>query len=448
MTTRWHMRRRDFLGASALAAGSLLVLPGRAPAQGGAKPLAGTTLNVSCWSSSYPKYLADYIPEFEQATGAKVNYETPSFPIYNQRIDIELSTQGSAYDVLNVTFIYSGRWIGAGWFAPLDDYIKDPKKTPADWGGDDFLPGATAALRDKTGRLYGIPWIADIFMAGAARYDLIEQAGKRMPDTFDEVLDVCKAVNRKSGVPAYLAENHYGWTFIPWLQGFGGDVFRAPPDDLMPVLDSPEAAHAAEFYANLLRTYGPDGAISYTYDQVNATLKQGRVNYSTNNEAFLVQMGDPDSKVAKTCNFAMFPAGPKGRFPGVATHGWGIPVGSKNKDAAWEFIKWAMSKEMTRRMIVEKNYSSITRRSLIEGPELKGKMQINGHDVSKIYLDTIDLGSKGYMKYRTVPVYPQVDKEIDIAIQKIASQQMSAKEAMKQAQENSITQLQRSGVKL
>jgi multiple sugar transport system substrate-binding protein len=38
------------------------VLPGRAPAQG----------------------------------GAKVNYETPSFPIYNQRTDVELSTGGSS----------------------------------------------------------------------------------------------------------------------------------------------------------------------------------------------------------------------------------------------------------------------------------------------------------------------------------------------------------------
>jgi hypothetical protein len=38
--------------------------------------------------------------------GAKVNYEMPSFPIYNQRTDVELSTGGSSYDVLNVTFIY------------------------------------------------------------------------------------------------------------------------------------------------------------------------------------------------------------------------------------------------------------------------------------------------------------------------------------------------------
>ena len=86
------VRRRQVL-ASAAGGAALLALPGQAPAQGGAKKLAGVTLNISCWSAPYPKYLAEYIPEFEQATGAKVNYETPSFPIYNQRMDIELSTE-------------------------------------------------------------------------------------------------------------------------------------------------------------------------------------------------------------------------------------------------------------------------------------------------------------------------------------------------------------------
>ena len=86
-----RLRRRRFLQAGVAAAGALM-LPGRAPAQGGAKPLSGTTLNIACWSSPYAKLLTDYIPQFEEATGAKVNYETPSFPIYNHRIDIELST--------------------------------------------------------------------------------------------------------------------------------------------------------------------------------------------------------------------------------------------------------------------------------------------------------------------------------------------------------------------
>jgi multiple sugar transport system substrate-binding protein len=445
MTMR--MRRRQFVLAGAAAAGSL-VLPGKAPAQGGAKPLSGTTLNIACWSAPYAKLVAEYIPEFEAATGAKVNYETPSFPIYNQRIDVELSTHGAAYDVLNVTFIYVGRWLGAEWFTPLDEFSKDPNKTPTDWDIGDFLPGAVNTFKDKAGRLCAIPWTADIYMVGASRYDIFEKVGKTMPDNFDALPETMKAIHNLDGVPGFLTENHYGWSFIPFLQGFGANVFRDPPDDVMPVLDTPEAVAAAEFFSKLVRDYGPDGALSYTYDQVVATLKSGRANYSPNGQIFVLQMGAPDSKVAKTCNFAMCPEGPKGRFPGVASHGWGIPVGSKNKDAAWQFIVWAMSKPVIKKMVVERGYSSITRRSLIESPEFKGKLNINGHDITKIYLNTIALGTRGYMKYRTVHVYPQVDKQIDIAIQNIVSRQMSAAEAMRQAQQNSVTELKRAGVKL
>lgn len=441
-----RIRRRHFLAGGAAAAGSLM-LPGRAPAQGGTKPLAGTTLNVSCWNHPYAKLLKDLIPQFEDESGAKVNYETPAFPIYNQRIDIELSTHGSAYDVLNVTFIYVGRWIEAGWFVPLDDYMHDPKKTPAGWDPSDFLPGVTSAFKDKAGKLYGIPWTGDIYMAGAGRFDLFEQAGLAMPDNFDALAAALKTVHNKDGVAAFMTDNHYGWSFIPFLQGFGGNVFRDPPHDLMPVLDTPDAIAGAEFFSNLLRSYGPDGVVSYTYDMMVAALKAGRANYCPNGQIFVVQLAAPDSKVAKTCNFSMCPAGPKGRFPGVATHGWGIPVGAKQKDAAWQFITWAMSKKVTMQL-VEKGYASITRRSLIESPEFKGKMTLNGHDIVKTYLDTIALGEKGYMKYRTVPVYPQVDKQLDIAIQNIASQQMSAKAAMQQAQQNSVAELKRAGIKL
>jgi multiple sugar transport system substrate-binding protein len=73
-----------------------------------------------------PQAPAAWLPEFEALTGAKVNFDAPSFPVYNQRADLELSTKGSAYDVVNVTFIYSSRWINSGWLTPLDDYIRNP----------------------------------------------------------------------------------------------------------------------------------------------------------------------------------------------------------------------------------------------------------------------------------------------------------------------------------
>ena len=416
---------------------------------GVSKQFAGTTLNVASWSGPWPKWLGEYIPEFEQQTGMTVNYETPAFPVYNQRADLELSTKGSAYDVLNITFIWSARWLGAGWFHPIDEYVKDPNKTPPDWGTDDFLP-VIENLKDKAGKLYGFPWIADVYMAAAARHDLIEQAGLKMPTTFDEMLKVLEAVHDKDGVKGFVTENHHGWTWIPYLQGFGGNVFRNPPDDLMPTLDTPEAIEAAEWYSNVLKKYTPEGILSITYDQALQTLMQGRANYITFNHAWVSQLGEPDkSKVATTVAYSMMPAGPKGAFPGVATHGFGIPVGSKNKDAAWQFILWAFSKDMFTRMLTEKGYTSITRNSVVEAPEFKQKNSINGYDLADIYSKSIDLAGKGgYMKYRTINVYPQVDQQIDKAIERIVSGQASAKESMQKAQTDSIADLKKAGLDL
>ena len=439
--------RRTLLASAAATAG-LLVLPGRAPAQGGKKKLDGVTLHVACFSHTYSEFLRSYLPEFEQETGAKVVYDTPAFPIYNQRMDIELSTHSAAHDVINVTFIYSGRWVGAGWTTPLDAFLNDPKKTPADFDPGDFLPGTTAAFKDAEGGLHAIPWIADAQQAGATRYDLIEKAGFKQPDNFDQMPAMLKALKAQGGPAPFATENHYGWQFPPYLLAFGGLIFRHPPDDLHPMLDTPEAIHGAEFFSDMLRSYGPDGILSYTYDQVAQALKDGTINYSTNNETFLVRMAEPDSKVARTCALSMMPAGPAGRFPNVASHGWGMPAAARNKDASWEFITWAMSKQLLLRMFKEKGYSSVTRASMIAQPEFQQKLMINGFDGAKIYRDTLDLAGKGYTVYRTVAPYPPIDREIDVAIQNIVSQQMSAKEAMQRAQQNSLRALKQAGVKL
>ncbi len=46
-------------------------------------------------------------------------------------------------------------------------------------------------------------------------------------------------------------------------------------------------------------------------------------------------------------------------------------------------------------------------------------------------------GEKGYMKYRTVPVFPQVGDKINRAIEAIATRQMDAPAALKQAEAQS-----------
>ena len=433
-------------------AGSLLVpfslKSGKAVAQGGRKPFDGVTLNISCWSGTYPKLIADYLPEFTEQTGIKVNYDTPGFPVYNQRADLELSTKGSGFDVLNVTFIYTSRWIGAGWLTPLDPYIKDPSKTPADFEFADFLEGSVQPLRSRTGEIFGIPWISDVQIAAASRFDLFKTNGLVMPDTFEDLERVTKLLHKKDNVSAFLYENHWGWTFIPFLQGFGGNVFRNPPDDLMPTFDTPEAVEAAEFFARMVNSYGPEAATGYTYDQVTEALRAGRVNYSMHNHAYCALLGTEGSSVVKTSNFSLVPKGPKGRFPGIASHGWGIPVGAKNKDASWEFIKWSLSKGLLLRMVEKNGLGSVTRKSVIDSDAYKKQMVINGVDTGQILLDTIAMSKQGHMAYRTVHVYPQANAQINQAFSRVVSGQMKAKESFALAQTNTIADFKRAGVKL
>ncbi|WP_435953808.1 hypothetical protein [Dryocola sp. BD626] len=52
------------------------------------------------------------------------------------------------------------------------------------------------------------------------------------------------------------------------------------------------------------------------------------------------------------------------------------------------------------------------------------------------------------MKYRTVDVYPQVDQQLNKAIALIISGQLSARQAMQQAQAATIADLKRAGAKI
>lgn len=442
-------QRRHLLQATA-GIGASLLLPGLSSAQpGGARRFQGVTLNVSTFSAAYPRLLQQWLPEFEALSGAKVNFDAPSFPIYNQRADLELSTKGSAYDVVNVTFIYSSRWIDSGWLTPLDEFIASPQHTPADWDLNDFLSGARAPETGRDGKLYGIPWMAEALLSASSRFDLVQQAGLAFPDTTDDLVKVLRAVNKKERVAGFVSDNHYGWTFVPYLHAFGGDVFRKAPDDLFPTLNTPEAVAAADYYAHLVREFGLDGAITYQPDQVTQALKLGRVNFSDAGQMHLAQLGDAaTSKTLKTVKFGFLPKGPAGRFPGTSVHGLGIPAGSRNKEAAWAFIQWALSKQTTRRAVAA-GYGSPARRSDIDSPEFRNRQRINGSDLAQLSIDSISQAERtGHMKYRTVSVYPQVDQQLNKAIALIASGQASARQAMQQAQAQSIAELRRAGQKI
>ncbi|MCX7382441.1 MAG: extracellular solute-binding protein [Alphaproteobacteria bacterium] len=437
-----RLPRRALLGATAAG-----LLPAPAVIGQTKSPYAGTTIRGAAFALPFHTYLRNYFPEFEEKTGIKIVFDVQAFPVYNQRMDLELSTKGSTYDVCNVTFIYTSRWIGAGWMTDLDQFTTDANATPPDWDPADFVSGAQLPMRDGKGHTYGYTIEAGAMIMAAARGDLIEKAGLKMPTTMDEFIAVCDATHNKEGVAAYTADKLHHWNWMPYLMGHGGTVIKDPPRNITPALDNDVTAMSAQWYADLMTKYGVPGLLSYTDDQAMQSQLAGRANIRTQSLTWMLPLFKAaDSTVKNTVRYAMMPSGPKGLFPGVNSHAFGIPAGSRKKGAAWEFIKWALSKEMLQRIVNEHGYPSIARRSVIDSPVFKQALMLNGQDVAGLFLQTLEHGAKGgYMKYRTIPVFPQVGDKINRAIEAVATKQLDARSAMKQAQSQAIEDIKKAG---
>ena len=129
----------------------------------------------------------------------KVNSSSRPFPSTTSAWTSSSRPRARPTTSVNLTFIYSGRWVGANWFTPLNDFVKDANKTPGRLGREDFVSGTTQHLKNAKGEIFGFPWEAGGMLMAAARGDLIEKAGLKMPTTFDELMKVCEAVNNKEG---------------------------------------------------------------------------------------------------------------------------------------------------------------------------------------------------------------------------------------------------------
>ena len=446
-----YVSRRQVLKA-ALGAGGLCALNGGVlktfAQKSAAKPYAGTKIRMMQGNHAYGHGLTEKLGELEQMTGIKAEIDQMSFPVLNQRADLELSSASGAYDVIQMIFIRAGRWITPGWAEPLDAFIEDPKLSNKDeLDIDDFVAGAMAPFR-ADGKIYAIPWLADSTVVGY-RTDVFEKAGySQFPGTFEELEKASKKIHSKK-TAAFVTQNNLHWIFPNWLISYGGNFFADPPKDLTPMFDTPEAIKAAEMFTTMLAKYSPPGGLNIDPSVAAAIMQQGKA------ASFLDGMGNVQhiidtkkTELADRMAFTQTPKGPKGHFPQLAVHGYLINRASKKKKAAWEFIKWATSKKMMLWMALEKGHLACTRTSVLNHPKVKEKFTWRGSDLPALHLGVMKRAGSGYMAYRTVPQFPPIGDRVIIAMTSIASGQATPAEGMKALQKDAEKILKREGVRI
>ncbi len=295
----------------------------------------------------FTDWLEPLVPEFEELTGIDVTLEIFPEDQFRQRRLLEVGSGASTLDGYMFMPGQAGaQYLGAGWLRPLDDLIEDPGLTSPDLDLDDFFGGALGTFETDSG-LVGLPLQIESSLL-FYRKDLFEAAGLAgPPETLEQLAEYAEILHSDDVAGFAMRGQGAAATsqIVNLLYSFGGQWMN---EDGSSALASEESQAALEYYANLLRNYGPPGPANMHWAEVMGLYAQGQVAMVFDANVFRSIVEDPDQAipvVIENTGYAPLPAGPAGSLPAVLSWGLSINAASEKPEASWLFIQWALSRE-------------------------------------------------------------------------------------------------------
>ena len=309
----------------------------------------------------YGELLKLSIPQFEKSTGIKVNVESLQESQLTQKLTTEFATKSSTVDVFMTRPLQEGKMFSKnGWYAPLAgyDFADYPKNimNAASFGGQPYI----------------VPLVTE-WQVLYYRKDLLQQAGLKVPTTFDELEAAAQKLNSEN--VAGFASRGKGAAAVTQLSSYVYNYGGQYLDKGTAVFNSKQAIDAVRYYGKMLGSYGPKGVTSMSWENIMPLFQAGKVAMWTDASVFYGQVVDQSKTQIPVANFdiANFPAGPKTNAPFIVSS-WGISVSSqsKKKDLAMKFLNWASSKEMAIKGMMDN--ITMARSSVWEDPVVRSKM--------------------------------------------------------------------------
>ena len=122
-----------------------------------AEPFKGTELNVIFLDRPGYRAIIKLLPEFEQKTGIKVNYEIVPYENTREKQVLNFNSKGDLSIAL-VDLVWMGEFAENGWIAPIDQFTKDPSITDPNLNLKGFFPLLLDAFGSWGGKVYGLPF--------------------------------------------------------------------------------------------------------------------------------------------------------------------------------------------------------------------------------------------------------------------------------------------------
>jgi len=150
------------LSALAFTAGAAMTAPQTASAAEwdiakAAAPFKGTQINVIFLDRPGYRAIIKLLPEFEQKTGIKVNYEIVPYENTREKEVLNFNSKGDLTMAL-VDLVWIGEFAENGWIVPIDKFTGDASITDPNLNLKGFFPLLLDAFGSWGGKTYGLPF--------------------------------------------------------------------------------------------------------------------------------------------------------------------------------------------------------------------------------------------------------------------------------------------------
>ena len=345
------MTRRDFLKYAGVASGAAVAasVVGAVPALAAGtadsglklgfpyiqkKEFEGVTVRMHAISGANYDELYKIIPQWEETTGAKVEFVFKGNGFETDRRLVQDFAAGTVdYDVCWDHSSFFSQYVKADGLEPLDDWFSTEDLA-------DFIPRLVDAARSN-GKLWVIPRHFDI-SCNHFRTDL--KADIKAPETWDEfkalAIELTDASKGIYGTQFAGKEEALSGRFYEVQTAEGGQLFD---DKWEPTFNSAAGVKAATMFAELYAAGAmPPGMTNFLWEDVAKNWANGTIGMYTEWFGWYSFFQDPaNSKVAGKFDLARQPMGDGKIHSGWAGHhGFSITKASLNKPAAASLIKW------------------------------------------------------------------------------------------------------------
>jgi sorbitol/mannitol transport system substrate-binding protein len=371
--------------------------------------------------------------------------------VLREKVTTDISTKGGQYDIITIGTYEVPIWVKQNWLVSLDNL-------GADYDVNDLLPPIRNGL-SVDGKLYAAPFYGESSMV-MYRKDLMDKAGLKMPDapTWDFIRQAAdKMTDRANGINGICLRGKAGWgenmAFLTAMSNsFGARWFD---EKWNAQFDQPEWKNTLQFYVDMMKADGPDGASNNGFNENLALFQQGKCGMWIDATVAASFVTDPKaSTVADKVGFALAPDNGLGKR-GNWLWSWAlaIPASSTKVDAAERFIAWATGKHYLDLVANQDGWANVppgTRTSLYANPDYQ-----KAAPFAKMTLDSINAADPTHptvkpvpyvgVQFVAIPEFEGLGTDIGQIFSAALAGQSSVDDALKQAQDTTTREMQKAG---